>query len=109
MKLKIVFIVLLAATIAIADDAKPAKYQPNEVQSLRLQVKLRDAQIAQRDLQTAQQRFNQTLFDLNAEADKVRTENKWSDKVSFDPNTLTFSEPVDSPAAKAPVSPTDKK
>lgn len=79
-------------SLAFPQD-KPKSYSPTEVQTLRLQVRQKDAQLAQRDLQFAQQRFQQSIQDLNAEADKIKTENKWPAGLSFSPDTLTFSEP----------------
>jgi len=91
--LGILFAFLLAAAQA------PSKYQPSEVQSLRLQLALKNAQLAQRDAADAQQRFQNSLNDLRTEGEKVRTENKWPDTVKFDPSTMTFVEPP-APAKK---------
>jgi len=76
----------------------PSKYQPSEVQSLRLQLALKNAQLAQRDAQDANQRFQNSLRDLNVEGEKVRVENKWPDTVKFDAGTMTFVEPPPPPA-----------
>jgi hypothetical protein len=70
-----------------------ARYAPSEVQSLRLQVRQKDAQIAQNALEKAQLRFQQTLVDLQAEAERIKTENKWPKDTQFDPNNLVFNEP----------------
>jgi hypothetical protein len=69
------------------------KFEPTEIQSLRLQIRQRDAQIAQKDLFTANQRFQLTLGELQAEAQKIKTENKWPADVRFNPDTLVFEEP----------------
>ena len=81
------------------------KYQPTEIQLLKLQVKQRDAQLAQRDLQTAQTKFQQSILDLTNEAEVIKKENKWDEKVTFDPNTISFSEPPKKEEKKEPAKP----
>ena len=95
---EIVALVLMAVAIPLLGADTP-KYQPTEIQLLRLQVKQRDAQIAQRDLalaqqavQTAQDKFQQALNNLNTEADRVKSENHWPEKVTFDMNSVSFSD-----------------
>ena len=75
------------------------KYELSEIQKLRLEVKQKDAQLAQQTLTMAQQTFNQRIADFNAEAQKVEQENGWPSTLKIDPNTLTFSDP---PAVKGP-------
>ena len=70
--------------------AEESKYQPNEIQSYRLQLKFKDAQLAQRDLALAQLNFNVAVNLLNAEGDKIRIENKWPEEVKFDADKLQF-------------------
>jgi hypothetical protein len=99
---------LLAASVIVAADAP--KYTPTEVQSLRLQVKQRDAQLAQQAVLNAQEKFQAILAALNAEGEKVRLENKWPDTVKFSPDRLDFTEapaPVlaAKPAVPAPAKP----
>lgn len=78
----------------------PSKYQPTEVQSLRLQVAQKNAQLAQAALQSAQRAFADAFSALQQEAAKVKAEQKWDDaKVTFNPDTLTF---VDAPTPAAP-------
>lgn len=90
---------LLLAGLAIrAQLSKPKIYQPSETQALRLQLKQKDAIIAQKDMQVVQQRFQDALNALNAEAEKVKLENKWTPDVRFSPDTLTFDMPKPSPA-----------
>ena len=81
----------------------PSKYQPTEVQSLRLQVAQKNAQLAQVALQQAQRNFQDAFAALNAEAAKVKAEQKWDDaKVTFNADTLTFADaPVKPPAPEA--------
>jgi hypothetical protein len=89
---------LIGAGVLLGQEKQT--YQPNETQSLRLQLRQKDAVIAQKDLQVAQQRFQGALNDLNAEADKVKAENHWSKEVTFAPDTLTFSVPQLPPPIK---------
>jgi hypothetical protein len=92
---RIVALTLLTLAIAIGllaqDTAKPKVYTPTEVQSLRLQVKQRDALLAKQNLESAQRAFQQALTDLSAEGEKVKHENKWPDDTNFDPNSLQYS------------------
>lgn len=71
---------------------EPAKYVPTELQELRLQVKLKDAQLAQKDYFIAQQNLNFALKSLNDEAARVKTENKWPDGLVFNQEKLSFTE-----------------
>src|SRR5258708_6738094 len=77
----------IAAAVLVA-QRKPAIYVPSETQALRLQVKQKDAVIAQKDMQAVQQRFQDALNALNAEAEKVKKENGWSPDIKFSPDTL---------------------
>jgi hypothetical protein len=95
--LVLVEIGLLIGAGVLLGQEKPT-YQPNETQSLKLQVKQRDTLLAQKDLQMAQQRFQAALNDLNAEAEQVKVENHWPKEVTFAPDTLAFSAPA--PAKK---------
>jgi hypothetical protein len=70
----------------------PSKYQPSELQLLRLQLKQKDAQLAQKDFFIAQQNFNASLKSLNDEAAKVKTENGWPGGVGFNAENLAFTE-----------------
>lgn len=85
-----------------------AKYQPTEVQSLRLQVAQKNAQLAQAALQQAQRNFQDAFAALNAEAEKVKAEEHWDAKVTFDPDKLTFAEAAVA-AAPAPAPAEAKK
>lgn len=69
---------------------KAPKYQPKEVQALRLKVKQDAAQVAQIALQQAQDNFNQKIQDLMDESKKVQQENGWPEATKFDPNNLLF-------------------
>jgi hypothetical protein len=78
----------------MAQDGTPKPLVPTEIQSLRLQVKQKDALLAKNLLEQAQANFQKSLTALQEEGEKVKTENGWKD-VTFDPNQLTFT-----PAAK---------
>jgi hypothetical protein len=100
--------VVLALTLAAFAvwaqlPVQSSKYKPTDLQLLRLQVKQRDAQLAQVALRDAQQQFQSTLAALQQEADKVRDENKWPATVQFSPDTVSFSE---QPAPATPTTPT---
>lgn len=91
-------VLLVAVSSLFATTEAEQKYEPTEVQTLRLQVKQKDAIIAQSQiamaqtqLNAAQAHFQEVLASLNAEADKVKADNKWDkDKVVFDPQALVF-------------------
>ena len=95
--MRIVLISILAAAgiisigRAVADEVQK-KYEPTEVQSLRLQLR-------QKDLIIAKQNFNLASQALNEEATRVVIENKWPNDLEFSQETLTFS------AAKKPPVP----
>src|ERR1700739_1879914 len=91
---------LAAVVVVLAQDKPPAppKYGPHEVQSLRLQLKHKDAELAQIALQTAQAAFQRAMSDLTEEGKRVKTENKWPEDVQFSPNDMSFSEPAPPPA-----------
>lgn len=80
------------------------KYKPSEVQALRLQVKQKDAQLAQQAFSIAQQQFQQKIGDFNAEIKKIEEENHWPETLQVDPNTLEFRDvsapPPEKPAQK---------
>lgn len=100
-RIGMILFVLLALALAVLGQEKKS-YVPSELQLLRLQLRQRDAQIAQRDLQAAQARFQQALADLNEAAQNVKRENKWDEKVQFNPDTVTFAIP-ETPKTPAPV------
>jgi hypothetical protein len=89
---------LTLAGVAEFRGAAANKYELSEIQKLRLEVKQKDAQLAQQNLSFAQQAFQQRIADFNAEAQKVEQENGWPSTVKIDPNTLTFSDPPAAPA-----------
>lgn len=84
-------------------DKLKSKYEPTEIQMLRLEVKQREAQLAQKDFFIAQQNLNTSLKALNDEAARVKTENKWPDGLVFSQEKLSFTE--DSKLPAKPVQP----
>ena len=111
---KLALVGLLIGVTLGAQDKPPAPptLTPTEVQSLRLQVKQRDALIAKQALDSAQAKFQQALKDLADEAERVKSDNHWDKSVTFDMNDLHFTavakEPApakDKPAAPAAVKP----
>lgn len=75
----------------------PAKYELSEVQRYRLQLKQKDAQIAQMNVSIANSNFQQSIAAFNAEVKSIEQENKWPDTLQIDPNTMTFKEPPPPP------------
>jgi hypothetical protein len=96
--MKIITAVLLFLSLVFLVVAKPqekpapVKYEPNEVQMLRLQSRIKDAQIGQREIIIAQQRFEFLKELAMLEADKIRVENGWPDTVKFDLEHETWSD-----------------
>jgi hypothetical protein len=84
---------LLLLLLAIPQGQEEKKYEPTEVQSLRLQVK-------QKDTQLAQIAFQRALGALYEEASKVKKENNWPNELVINPDTLTFSMPPKPPEQK---------
>lgn len=86
-------VLLLFAVPLAAKDAKPV-YAVNCddphayacTQYLRLEVK-------QRDVQLAYVGYMQAIAALNAEAEKIKTENGWPEGVTFKGDTLRFQAP----------------
>jgi hypothetical protein len=93
---------LLLAGLAIrAQLSKPKTYEPSEVQTLRLQLKQRDTQMA---IQVYQGKFNE----LVAEAQKVKKENGWPDDLKFNADTLQFEMPKLTPLPSPTPAPAKK-
>lgn len=110
-KVKVIVVIgLFALTgITIVAQAPPAappasKFEPTEVQRLKLQVAQKDAQLAQVQLQRAQVAFQAALAELDAEAGRVKAANGWPSTVQFSPDTLTFVE-APKPTVAPPVAP----
>jgi hypothetical protein len=76
----------------------PAALQPTEVQSLRLQVK-------QREFQIASILYNQALAALDNEAENIKKENHWDEKVRFLREQMIFLPAPELPKVAAPVTP----
>jgi hypothetical protein len=89
------FIVMLVNVFA---EDSPNSYQPTEIQHLRLEVKQREVQLAQKDFFIAQQNLNMSLKALNDEAARVKIENKWPDGLVFNQEKLSFTEELKPPA-----------
>ncbi len=97
--MKAILLAVLLATVAMAQD-HPKDYKLSEIQSLRLQVKQKEAIIAKNNLDQAQHNFQQALTDLTSEGDKIKSENGWPKETTFEPNTLQFSAPPAKEAKK---------
>jgi len=101
---KLIILTLLALSVVAFGQDKPASpkptdpqptkvYAPTEVQSLRLQVRQKDALLAKATLEQAQRAFQQALTDLTTEGERVKTEQGWPHDTQFNPNDLTYSAP----------------
>lgn len=89
----IVLLFVLFFLWLIGKAQAPASYKPTEVQTLRLQVKQRDAWLAQRDAIESQRRYQQAIAELNALGEDIRKENGWPTTVLFNPDKVEFSAP----------------
>ena len=90
----ITIIILLGLAAVVGGQTLPdGKYKPSEIQSLRLQVKQKDALLAQQALGQAQTNFQNAMAALAAEAERIKQDNKWDAKVQFDAGTLQFTLP----------------
>lgn len=97
----------LMAGTAIAQDTpapKPAappaaakKYETTETEQLKLQLKQKDAIIAQIDLNTAQRQMQDAMAAINAEAEVVKKAHGWDESVLFNTTSLTFVDPPKPP------------
>lgn len=87
----------------------PLKLEPTQVQGLELKVAQQAAQLAQKDAQAAQDRFQQAMLALKAEADGIIKENKWPEGTRMDYDTLEFSvAPIPAPAPAPTPTPAKK-
>lgn len=98
----IVLIFILFFLWLIGKAQAPATYKPTEVQQLRLQVKQRDAWLAQRDAIEAQRRYQQAVGELNALGEAIRMENGWPESVVFNPDKVEFSQTPPPAAGRGP-------
>lgn len=80
---KILLAVSLTLSIVVHAQAPADNFIPNEVQSLRLAVRMKDIQIAQQSLYIAQQ-------GLVNEAEVIHKENGWPPYVVFNLQTMTY-------------------
>ena len=95
---------LLLGSFAFAQGTS-TDFKPSEVQSLRLQVKIKDAQLAQKESAEAQQKLQSAIQSVNQEVESIKTENKWPAGVNYNFQTQTFTAPPPPPAEK----PAEKK
>jgi hypothetical protein len=92
----------------------PKKYEPTEVESLRLQLKQRDAQLAQVAVQQANAVFQKTVADFNAEVDAIKKAHGWPAEVQIDQTRLASNEikfvlpPAQKVVPTGPAVPMDK-
>ena len=101
--IKTVYASVLWAAVFLYSSAypqSPKDYTLTETQTLRLKVK-------QLEYSSAFEHYQQAVNAFNAEVKAVEKEHDWPETVQFDPNTLTFREPIrDTPAqGKPPATP----
>jgi hypothetical protein len=94
------FLLLIFASPLVA-QAPPAKYQPTEIQELKLQNLQKDAQLAQYAAITAQNALAARVTSLSEYANQVKKENKWDSKVGFDIGKVQFCDNL-SPQGQCP-------
>jgi uncharacterized protein YlxW (UPF0749 family) len=87
-----------------AHTQQQKSYELTEVQKLRLQVRQKDAQLAQIQVSIAQSAFQKTIDDFNAETKAIEKENSWPETLQLNPQTLQFTEPPP-PPKPAPAKP----
>ena len=92
------FLVAIAVLARPQDLPKPPSYTPSETQKLKLELKHKDAEIANILLRDAQARYQTAIAALQNEGTVVIKENKWPDDLLFDAESLTFT--TKPPAAK---------
>jgi hypothetical protein len=76
--------------IAVPQDRVTKDYTLTETQTLRLKVK-------QLEYSSAFEHYQQAVNAFNAEVKAVEKEHDWPETMQFDPNTLTFHAPPESP------------
>src|ERR1700720_34429 len=85
--LMIIVMAIVGICIAARADEKKG-YDITETQKLRLEVKQKDAQIAQMQMQAANNAFQKSIADFNAESKAIQKENGWPDTVHLDDRML---------------------
>src|SRR6266436_1060530 len=91
-KIIITLIALLVGMVVAAIGTETSKeYKPTELQQLKLQVRQKDAQLAQVALREAQSNFQQKVKELMEEGVAIQKANSWPDNVTLNADTLQFS------------------
>jgi len=80
------------ATNPPAPTTPAATYEPTEVENLSLQVKQRDAVLAQVALAQASANFHKAVADFNAQVEIVKKAHGWPATVEVDPTALRNNE-----------------
>lgn len=110
---RLLIAVLMSATLVIAADA-PTKYEPSEIQMLRLKVKLDRFDMSQQNLALVKQQADAAAAELNKQVADTEKENNWPLTLSVTrdkENNLVFSDPPPTPAPATPApakTPADK-
>jgi hypothetical protein len=72
--------------------AQGAKFEPTKEEGLEVQLSLKDAQLAQYQLQEAQRVFQQKSADFGATVAKVKAAHKWPETVQYNMQTAQFED-----------------
>jgi hypothetical protein len=84
----------------VSCQTKPAALTPTELETLKLQVKQKDAQLKRQAFNQAQAEFQAAYGALMDEANAVKKDHKWPVETLFDPDKLQFSQPPATPPAQ---------
>lgn len=101
-----VVLAIVAVSVIAQNPGPPPAFKPTEIQLLKLQVRQRDAWLAQRDFIESQRRYQQAIADLNSEGEAVRKENAWPETVTFNADTIEFTA-APKPPVTAPTPPVE--
>jgi len=94
----------------VARTQTPPKYEPNETETLQLQLAQAHAQLAQQQFNYAQQNLSKAADEFSQTATKIIKAHKWPEDLRIDPNTLAFTEaPKPAPAPPPVPEPSPKK
>lgn len=107
MRNRVLLVLLVMGTVsivALAQTPEKQSYDLSEVQKLRLELKQKEAQMAQQTVsfsqaqsQQAQAQFEQAVAEMNKEIKSIEKENSWPDNLVVDKN-FQFKDPPAKPA-----------
>ena len=92
-----------AAGYYVGQQATTKKYEPTREQHLELEVKQKDAIIAQIQFNQAQAALQRSYQELEEAAAAVKRANGWPPEIQFNQQTLAFGPQPPAPPAPAPL------